>query len=142
MPIVEQQVQNAVIAYLNKCNYRVTRLKSAGEHGVDITARHNRYARYFLVECKGDPGRDVKSASSGREVRFLQGLGQIVCRMHPARGYHYGLAFPAEYKTLVLRRLPAGVLKALKLQLFFVASTGKVSCVTWREARDGAECSA
>lgn len=137
MPLVEQRVQNAVVAELGKLDYRIVSLKSSGEHGIDILARHNRYARYFLVECKGDPAGKVKSLGSGREVRFLQGLGQIVTRMHPSRGYHYGLAFPVEYQQLVTRRLPSGVLKALKLQLFFVAPDGKVSRITWRDVSIG-----
>lgn len=136
MHVSEQHVQNAVTAELNRLKYRITKLKSSGEHGVDIRARHWDYARYFLVECKGDAGQSAKSPNSGREVRFLQGLGQIITRIHPARGYRYGLAFPCSYRALVLRRLRGSLLKTLKLELFFVADDNRVTRLTWRDVSD------
>lgn len=136
MAITEQKVQNAVTAYLGTIHYRATKLKSAGEHGVDIRAVHTKYARYFLVECKGDSARQVVSANSGKEVRFLLGLGQIVTRMHPGRGYYYGLAMPAGWGPTVHRRLRRSLLKALRLHIFFVDAEGKVEHVTWKDLDD------
>ena len=133
MPVTEQRVQNAIVAELGKLNYRITTLKSGNEQGVDICARHNKYARYFLIECKGDPSTDAKYPASGRDVRFLMGLGQIITRIHPSRGYYYGLAFPSSYQNLVTRRLSPGILKLLKLHLFFVTAKGGVTHFTWRD---------
>jgi hypothetical protein len=133
MSMSEQKVQNAVVAKLNALGYTIRALKAAGEHGVDITARHQRYSRYFLVECKADAGKDVKSPRSGRETRFLQSVGQIVTRIQPERGYKYGLAFPASYRAIVRRRLHPALLKRLNLHIFLVGERGRVEHVTWRD---------
>ena len=104
MPLTEDRVRNAVVTKLASMKYRPHAIKSRSEHGVDIKARHERFSRYFLVEVKGEPSDGVKSASAGREVRFLQGLGQLITRIQPERGYYYGLAFPSSYRDTVLRR--------------------------------------
>jgi hypothetical protein len=57
-------------------------------------------------------------------------------RIHPERGYYYGLAYPSSYKRLVTGRLCPGLLKKLKIHLFFVGSNGKVEHMTWRKLRD------
>jgi hypothetical protein len=129
----EDQVKNAVIANLASIGYMPTKIKTLREHGVDITARHHRYPRYFLVEVKGDPPQNVKSSRSGREVRFLQSLGQLITRIQPERGYYYGLAFPSSYRDTVTRRLHPALLKKLHLHLFFVNGGLGVEHVRWRD---------
>lgn len=138
MPITEQHVQNAVTVKLNELGFGIRSLKSEGQHGVDILARHQCYGRFFLVECKGDPGKSVKSRTSGRETRFLLALGQILTRMSPDSGYKYGLAFPDTYRDLVTRRVNHGVLKQLDLHVFLVDSKGTVEHLTWRELKTAA----
>ena len=66
-------------------------------------------------------------------MRFLLALGQIMTRIRPDAMYYYGLAFPASYRPLVQRRLNPGLLKRLRLQLFFVNEKRQVEHVTWRE---------
>jgi hypothetical protein len=112
-----------------------TKLKTATEHGVDITARHTKYGRFFLVEAKGESGKGAKALTSGREVRFLQSVGQLVTRIQPERGYYYGLAYPSSYRSLVTRRLHPALLKVLHIHLFFVNSKLQVEHLTWREVR-------
>jgi len=133
MPLTEDRVRNAVVTKLASMKYRPHAIKSRSEHGVDIKARHERFSRYFLVEVKGEPSDGVKSASAGREVRFLQGLGQLITRIQPERGYYYGLAFPSSYRDTVLRRLHPALLKLLKAHLFFVDDRLRVEHLTWRE---------
>ena len=132
MHLTEQRVQNAVIPYLNKLGYRLAQVRGRGESGVDIKARHTDYARYFEIEVKGEPGQTANHPNSGREVRFLQALGQIVTRLRPERGYRYGIAFPASYRPIVLRRMAPSAMKALSLSFFFVSAGGKVEHVTWQ----------
>jgi len=131
MTLSEDQVKNAVIPALAKLGFMPNKIKTLAEHGVDIVARHVKYSRYFLVEAKGDP-KGVKNLNSGREVRFLQSVGQLVTRINPKRGYYYGLAYPSSYKALVTRRLCAHLLKTLKIHLFFVDEECKVEHLTWR----------
>ena len=132
MPLTEDRVRNAVIAKLASMHYLPRAIRSMSEHGVDIIARHQRYGRYFLVEAKGDPSDAVKSTRAGREVRFLQGLGQLITRIQPERGYYYGLAFPSSYREIVMRRLQPALLKRLKVHLFFVDNRLRVEHLTWR----------
>jgi|SRR2546426_3786900 len=133
MALTEDWVRNAVVTKLASMKYRPHAIKSRSEHGVDIKARHERFSRYFLVEVKGEPSDGVKSASAGREVRFLQGLGQLITRIQPERGYYYGLAFPTSYRDTVIRRLHPALLKLLKVHLFFVDDRHRVEHLTWRE---------
>ncbi|OLD63847.1 MAG: hypothetical protein AUI47_08210 [Acidobacteria bacterium 13_1_40CM_2_68_5] len=133
MALTEDWVRNAVVTKLASMKYRPHAIKSRSEHGVDIKARHERFSRYFLVEVKGEPSDGVKSASAGREVRFLQGLGQLITRIQPERGYYYGLAFPTSYRDTVIRRLRPALLKLLKVHLFFVDDRHRVEHLTWRE---------
>lgn len=134
----ENTVQNAIACFLPKISYQPTRLKSRGQRGVDIKARHRQYGRYFEIEVKGEPGRGVKSASSGRETRFLQALGQILTRIRPERGYRYGVAFPRSYRPIVKRRVAASVMKELRLSFFFVDNHGGVEHVQWRDWKKSA----
>jgi hypothetical protein len=133
MLLTEDQVKNAVIAALGKRDFIPTKIRALSEHGVDITAKHRNYSRYFLVEVKGDPPNSVKNSRSGREVRFLLSVGQLITRIQPKRGYYYGLAFPATYKTMVTRRIHPTLLKELKIQLFFVDTRRNVERLTWRD---------
>ena len=133
MRLTEDRVKNAVIANLASMNYLPRAIKSHSEHGVDIKARHQRYGRFFLVEVKGEPSDGVKNTRSGREVRFLQALGQLVTRIQPERGYYYGLAFPASYRDLVTRRLHPALLKRLQIHLFFVDDRLRVEHLRWRD---------
>ena len=133
MPLTEDRVKNAVIAKPASMNDLLRVIKSLSEHGVDITARHQRYGRYFLVEVKGDPSAGVRSAGAGREVRFLRGLGQLITRIHPDRGYYYGLAFPSSYRDTVVRRLQPRLHKRLQIHLFFVDDRLRVEHLRWRD---------
>ena len=133
MALSEDQVKNAVIPVLAKMGFLPTKIKTLKEHGVDLTTRHTKYARYFLVEIKGDSHPNVVSQNSGREVRFLQSVGQLMTRIQPNRGYYYGLAYPSSYRGIVLRRLHSSLLKMLKIHLFFVNEKFKVEHLTWRD---------
>ncbi len=135
MALSEDQVKNAVLIELSKMNYRPTRIRTLSEHGCDIIAKHQNYGRYFHIEVKGDAGQTVKSSGSGREVRFIYALGQIITRIHPERGYRYGLAFPATYRKLVTGRLHYSILKVLHLEVFFVDSHLRVERLTWKDLK-------
>lgn len=135
MTLTEDKVINAVVGKLGRMGYRITRVKSKGEQGVDISAVNTKYARYFLVEAKGEPSKNAKSTNSGREVRFLQCLGQILTRIQPERGYYYGLAFPSSYRDLIIRRLYSALLKTLKIHLFFVDDQLTVEHLTWNDLK-------
>jgi hypothetical protein len=133
MHLDEDAVQNAVVCFLPTIGYHAKKLKTLRQHGVDIKACHAQYSRYFEIEVKGEPGKGVKSAASGRETRFLLALGQALTRMRPERRYRYGIAFPDSYRDLVKRRVASSVMKRLDLSFFFVGDSGQVEFVQWKD---------
>jgi hypothetical protein len=66
MHLDEDTVQNAVVCFLPTIGYHAKELKTLRQQGVDIKACHEGYSRYFEIEVKGEPGKSVKSAASGR----------------------------------------------------------------------------
>lgn len=140
--ISEDVVKNAVLIHLGKHGYRPASIKTISEHGVDIVVRKQNYGRYFLVEVKGDPSPKAAHPNSGREVRFVYSLGQLLTRINPDRGYYYGLAYPSSYRELALRRLKyPSLLKKLKIHLFFVDEKRRVEDLTWKDlnSKSGSE---
>lgn len=90
-PITEEFVERSIIKYLSQ-NEWGTNLQFGGlrEKGVDIKVRHNRYSRYFLIECKGEgKSANAKSNNSHKEVAFVYSLGQIITRMKTGGSTRY-----------------------------------------------------
>ena len=141
-PLSEEFVQNKIIEFLSRDGWsRNLRAKELHEHGVDIKVRHNKYARYWLIECKGDASKSAKYPDSHRVNSFTFALGQIVTRMksHGKRrykyGYKFGVGFPASYRDLVINRLPYNVADNLNLYVFLVSGNGSVHMLDWRALR-------
>lgn len=133
--ISERFVRRAVIGYLARKGWdRGLREKETAEHGVDIKVRHNKYARYFFIETKGESLS--KSAKSVRETTFVYSLGQIITRMNTndAR-YYYGIGLPELAAKIAIRRIPWQVAKKLLLYIFSVQSNGKVKQFSWKELK-------
>ncbi len=141
--ITEDFVQNSLIKYL-KINGWSKSLQSAElwEQGVDIKVRNNKFARYWLIEAKGDPSIKVKSPAGSQSSSFNSAVGQIITRMHRngirgyKYGYKYGVAFPVSFKKMVLRKMPFDVMDKLNLYLFFVNGIGNVEEIDWKKLRD------
>lgn len=98
--MTEEFVKNAIIRYLSRNEWGTNlQFGTLREPGVDIKVRHNRYSRYFLIECKGQG-----AGRSSSEVSFVYSLGQIISRMksNGTTRYYYGLGYsipagPTEY---------------------------------------------
>lgn len=117
----EEFVKSSIIKYLSRKEWG-TNLQFGGlrERGVDVKVRHNRYPRYFLIECKG---QGIGRGSS--EVAFVYSLGQIISRMKSGgtTRYYYGLGLPEISAKIALRRLPWQVAK--KFYFMFFRATKK-----------------
>lgn len=102
------------------------------EKGVDIKVRHNRYSRYFLVECKGEGSRPQMD-----ENYFVYSLGQIINRMNTTgkTKYYYGLGLHGMSAKIALRRLPWQVAKKLLLYIFSVNNKGNVKKYAWQDLK-------
>ncbi len=132
----EQFVKRSVLKYLEKFGFgdpkeKITDLR---EKGVDIKLQKLRprlIGRYYLVECKGDPSKNVKSPEGWRSSAMNSAIGQIITRMHTKRkalygGYNYGIAFPYSFKDRVLKKIPYYVCNRLRLSIFLVNPKGEV----------------
>ncbi len=136
--VSEPYVKQQVVRWLTSHRWGHIDYKEEGEHGVDIRARHVDYARYYLIECKGDPDPStVKHPQANRDVRFMTALGQILSRMDTVAGYYYGIAVPRSYESLVYNRVPWQVCKRLQLRFLLVDGNGSVEELTWRAIRVG-----
>ena len=131
--MTEEFVKNSIIKFLSRKEWG-TNLQFGGlrERGVDIKVRHNRYSRYFLIECKG---QGVGRGSS--EVAFVYSLGQIISRMKSSgtTRYYHGLGLPEKSAKIALRRLPWQVAKKLLLYVLSVDPSGKVIQYSWQELK-------
>lgn len=129
----EEFVKNSIIRYLSRNEWGTNlQFGALHDHGVDIKVRHNRYSRYFLIECKGQGiGR------GSNEVAFVYSLGQIISRMKCGglTRYYYGLGLPEKSAKIALRRLPWQVAKKLLLYVFSVTNDGKVIKYTWQDLK-------
>lgn len=129
----EEFVKNSIIRYLSRNEWGTNlQFGALHDHGVDIKVRHNRYSRYFLIECKGQGiGR------GSNEVAFVYSLGQIISRMKSSglTRYYYGLGLPEKSAKIALRRLPWQVAKKLLLYVFSVTTDGKVTKYTWQDLK-------
>ncbi|MEK7131680.1 MAG: hypothetical protein AAB797_03030 [Patescibacteria group bacterium] len=129
----EEFVKSSIIKYLSRKEWG-TNLQFGGLHdrGVDIKVRHNRYARYFLIECKG---QGIGRGSS--EVAFVYSLGQIISRMKSGgtTRYYYALGLPEISAKIALRRLPWQVAKKLLLYVFSCDQEGNVKQYSWQDLK-------
>lgn len=140
--IPETFVQECLIKYLEMNGWSKS-LQSAElwEQGVDIKVRNDKFARYWLIEAKGDPSIKVKSPAGSMSSSFNSAVGQIITRMHRngkrgyKYGYKYGVAFPVSFRKMVLRKMPHDVMDKLNLYLFFVDGDGKVEEISWRDLK-------
>lgn len=140
--LTEDFVQEQIVKYLALNGWsKSLKAKGLREHGVDIKVRNDKFARYWLIEVKGDASSKAKSPRSAREVNFNLALGQIMTRMHSngARGYKYrykyGVGYPASFKSIVVRRLPFDVCDKLNLYVFFVDEAGVVELLSWQNLK-------
>lgn len=137
--LTEDFVQDNIIKHLSQEGWsKCLKSKTLKEHGVDIKVRNNKFARYWLIEVKGDASDTAKYPRSHREVNFNLALGQILTRMQSngARGYKYGykygVGYPSSFRDIIIRRLPYNVCDKLNLYVFLVDENGNVELLDWQ----------
>ena len=126
--MTETEVQQCIVSFLGAKDWGSNvKTKKLTEHGCDIILKHNNYARYFFIECKGDPKETTKNQGSSREVAFIYSLGQIMTRItNPKRGYYYALGLPEKTAKIALRRISGKLAKLIKLHIFSVKDNGTI----------------
>lgn len=130
--ISEKFVKQSIIKWLFRNGWgRNLEVGELRDRGVDIRVRHNNYARYFLIETKGE-GK-IRQAD---EVAFIYSLGQIITRMKAGQArYYYGLGLPEVSAKIAIRRIPWQVAKKLLLYIFSVDKSGKVKQYSWQDLK-------
>jgi len=131
--MTEEFVKNSIIKFLSRNEWGTNlQFGSLRERGVDIKVRHNRYSRYFLIECKG---QGIGRGSS--EVAFVYSLGQIISRMKSGgtTRYYHGLGLPEKSAKIALRRLPWQVAKKLLLYVFSCDQNGNIKQYFWQDLK-------
>lgn len=104
----EPFVKKAIIKWLSYKGWgRNLESGELNERGVDIRVRHNNFARYFLVEVKGE-GRSMQV----NQGVFVNAVGQIITRMNTAAKYKYGLGLPNKSAAIAIRRVPWQIAKS------------------------------
>ena len=135
----ENDVIEAVCAYLPSQDYRVVGKKKTTQQGTDIVAMNHSGARLF-VEAKGETSSKRKSARYGKPfnasqlfdhtAKALYTTTKLRC-LHPQD--HVALAFPAHapIRTLTLPIMPA--LALLRIDVLWVNPQGEVF---WEKCAD------
>ena len=102
------------------------------DRGIDIWVRHNDYARYFLIETKGE-GK-IRQVN---ESTFVHSLGQIITRMKTGgtTRYYYGLDLSESSARIAIRRVPWQVAEKILLYIFAVSRDGKVKQYSWQNLK-------
>lgn len=141
--ITEEFVQKSIVKHLELNGWsKSLTSKELWEQGVDIKVRNNNFARYWLIEAKGDPSIKVINPSGSQSSSFNSALGQILTRMHRngtrgyKYGYKYGVAFPTSFRKMVIRKIPFDVMDKLNLYLFFVNELGVVEELNWKNIKE------
>lgn len=133
-PLSEKFVRRTIRDWLFRNGWgRNYKEKETHEQGVDIQVRHNKYARYFFIETKGESS--ARSARSQRETSFVYCLGQIITRMKTSARNYYGLGLPESSARIAVRRIPWKVARKVCLYVFSVNRGGKVKKYSWQELK-------
>lgn len=130
-PLGEEFVKHSIIKWLSATGWGHFKYGQLHEKGADIIARHTRYARYFVIETKGQ-----STIRQGDEVAFIYSLGQIITRMNTRAQYYYGIGLPETAARIARRRIPWQVAQKLKLHVLAVDHEGKVTDATWKDLKN------
>jgi len=127
----EAQVEACLREYLNGKGWRINgKMKTQGEHGVDIRASHPRWRKLLFIEVKGGSGKHKNQECHNA---FYNVLGQCISRMDKEgnslnRARIYAIGIPAAWEKAFsskIKKMKYGW-KLLKLRAFLVEDTGKV----------------
>jgi len=127
----EPQVEEYIREYLVSKGWITTNSpKTVGKHGVDITARHPKLRKIFIIEVKGEGN------SSWNQIMhnsFWTILGQILSRMdkegnRPNKDRYYAIGIPKKWEKVFKHKILKMKFgwKFLKLKVFLVDDKGNV----------------
>jgi len=129
----ESQTDTHIREYLLEKWWITTNLpKNIGEHWVDITARHPKWRKVYLIEVKWDSWTE-KSKHATKHNAFNNLLWQILSRMdkewnHPNKARYYAIWIPKNWEKTFKNKISKMKFgwKLLKLKIFLVSECGEV----------------
>jgi hypothetical protein len=126
--LTENDVVNAVAQFLKLNGFRVERILTTMERGIDIEAVHSPSGQRLLIEAKG--GTSSKSTSRfGKPFSLNQAKSHVSVALyyalklkqkHTKEDARVALAFPDDGKHTVLVDNICDALATLKIEVFFV----------------------
>jgi hypothetical protein len=127
----ENQVVDAVAAYLGNAGWTILEKRETRQHGIDILAEKG--GETLAVEAKGGGSSNPKSSRYGKPFVWKQKCSSVATAVLSAlrevsRGQHRAaIAVPddAEYRRLIKSILPP--LQSLDIEVYFVAADWSVS---------------
>lgn len=136
--LTENDVVEAVAAYLEADGYHIASKCSTHERGIDIVAEHPRTKRQLLVEAKGGTSSKEGTANYGNPFTANQAKTHVsvafyyaamLRQKHASENAQVALAFPDDHAHRSLVENIATVLQVLGILVFFVDSTRRVTVV-------------
>src|SRR4030042_1038492 len=129
--MIEKFVEKNICKYLKNNGWNVyTGSKHAGEHGVDIHARHPKWHKLLFIETKGGSG---KHKHQELHNAFYNMLGQILSRMNkegnnPKKARIYAIGIPYAWLQIYKNKISKMKYgwKLLKLRTYVVKASGQV----------------
>jgi hypothetical protein len=128
--LTENDVVQAVAAYLSKNGYRIESALSTDERGIDIVAINLKTERRLLVEAKGGTSSKDHTARFGSPFNSGQALSHVsrafytvaaLRQKHAASHDEVALAFPDDSNHRSLVENIGTALQVLGITVFFVS---------------------
>ncbi len=137
--LTENDVVDAVAAYLTSNGYHIVSKCSTDERGIDIVAEHSEKNVRLLVEAKGGTSSKTGTANYGKRFTHSQAKTHVsvafyyaamLLQKHAAESTHVALAFPDDSTHRHLVNDIATSLYALEIPVFFVDDSFRVTTST------------
>ena len=134
--LTENDVVQAVAAYLTQNGYRIESALSTDERGIDIVAINLKTERRLLVEAKGGTSSKAHTARFGNPFNSGQALSHVsrafytaatLRQKYVANHDEIALAFPEDSNHRALVDNISTALQALNIIVFFVGEDRSVT---------------
>ena len=134
--LTENDVVQAVAAYLKGEGYEIVSSLSTRQRGIDIIAEHPSTKKRLLIEAKGGTSSKEGTANYGKPFTSNQAKTHVsvafyyaamLQQKHLSEGAEVALAFPEDVRHRKLVEDISSALKLLGVSVFFVDSSRRVT---------------
>lgn len=135
----EKRVEKILRDYLILKGWVITNEpRKIGQHDWDIKARHPKWRKILLIECKGDSA----SIHNTQKIHnaFWVSIGQVMARMDkqggdPKKARIYAIGIPKNWEIIFQKKAKKMeyAWNFLKLRIFLISSSGLVEEKTYKQ---------